>query len=234
MLEKIQMRTLDMDIMFMGKEFTFKGQCEFTNHGHDFCNTHFDLRQMRIFVRSIQSELDQNFEKMVGELHSPYYQEVKTPQGIEFIYMCPQDLRWKVCPRDSKGMYIVSGLVFVHSTYKKAKDPQINALTCDMKTKEFLIANDFSIHHSGGGCEHLYYKGWIINKYYGESHEDTQDFNNIKLDDLCQWGNVWNDFGEYQYFFNSLQQGVAFVNAYKISGSEFTFDDKGKDFGDIA
>ena len=91
----------------------------------------------------------------------------------------------------------------------------------DKDTKAFLVENDFGITDTGGGCIHLTYKDWIINKYESVDYDDMYALNEITLNDLCMWGQIWNDTGEDTSFLNTLESGKQFVDQYKLSGSQF-------------
>lgn len=95
----------------------------------------------------------------------------------------------------------------------------------DKETKQFLLDHSFTVWHSGGGCIHLLYKGWILNSYYGEGHDDMYALDKIKMSDLLQWGQVWNDDGGNEtYFINTLKEGKEFVDQYNIDGDKFDSD----------
>lgn len=91
----------------------------------------------------------------------------------------------------------------------------------DKDTKAFLVENDFGVTDTGGGCIHLTYKDWIINKYETVEHDDMYELNKITLNDICMWGQIWNDTGEDTSFLNTLKSGKEFVDQYELSGSQF-------------
>ena len=129
---------------------------------------------------------------------------------------------------------------------KKATDVRrdpISDWNMDKETKEFLLSNDVSVWHSGGGCVHLYYKGWIINPNENVgSHEDSYALDSIKLGQEVVFSQVWNDMGgDEVHFFNDLENGFKFINQYQIFGDQFSSDQdettktalKWKSWGDL-
>ena len=82
---------------------------------------------------------------------------------------------------------------------KKATDVRrdpISDWNMDKETKEFLLSKEVSVYHSGGGCVHLYYKGWLINPNENVgSHEDSYALDKIKLGQEVVFSQVWNDMG---------------------------------------
>jgi len=105
------------------------------------------------------------------------------------------------------------------------KDP-IKDWNMDQETKDFLLDNGVSVYHSGGGCVHLYYKGWIINPNESvEGIDDLYALDQVRLNREVVFSQVWNDMGgDETHFFNDLENGFKFINQYQIFGDQFAND----------
>ena len=102
------------------------------------------------------------------------------------------------------------------------QDP-IKDWNMDQETKDFLLDNGVSVYHSGGGCVHLYYKGWIINPNESvEGIDDLYALDQVKLNREVVFSQVWNDMGgDETHFLNDLENGFKFINQYQIFGDQF-------------
>tara|TARA_Y100000401_G_C8275957_1_gene200864 strand:- start:46 stop:471 length:426 start_codon:yes stop_codon:yes gene_type:complete len=73
----------------------------------------------------------------------------------------------------------------------------------DVEKKTFLNNKNVEIYHSGGGCVHYYYKGFLIDS---QSHEILHQVEKYSLDTECYFG-YWD--GEKQFGFSAtLKDGV--------------------------
>ena len=65
--------------------------------------------------------------------------------------------------------------------------------------KDLIETNkDLSVFHSGGGCEHLAYKGWLINAEE-ENGDFDYDVTKINLNTFLTFGDYQDDIN---YFFH--------------------------------
>ena len=73
----------------------------------------------------------------------------------------------------------------------------------DVEKKTFLNNKNVSVYHSGGGCVHYYYKGFLIDS---QDHEILHQVEKYSLDTECYFG-YWD--GEKQFGFSAtLKDGV--------------------------
>jgi hypothetical protein len=73
----------------------------------------------------------------------------------------------------------------------------------DVEKKTFLNNKNVEIYHSGGGCVHYYYKGFLIDS---QDHEILHQVEKYSLDTECYFG-YWD--GEKQFGFSAtLKDGV--------------------------
>ena len=73
----------------------------------------------------------------------------------------------------------------------------------DVEKKTFLNNKNVEIYHSGGGCVHYFYKGFLIDS---QDHEILHEVEKYSLDTECYFG-YWD--GEKQFGFSAtLKDGV--------------------------
>jgi len=73
----------------------------------------------------------------------------------------------------------------------------------DVEKTTFLNNKNVEVYHSGGGCVHYYYKGFLIDS---QSHEILHQVEKYSLDTECYFG-YWD--GEKQFGFSAtLKDGV--------------------------
>jgi hypothetical protein len=101
-------------------------------------------------------------------------------------------------------------------------DIQIKNL--DLEIQKLIMANDkLSIFHSGGGCYHLAYRGWLINKaiyFDGVFFDYDYEIQNIKLNDKLSFGDYVIEDDENYYFVATLKQGIKLIDKYNMIGSQ--------------
>jgi|14_taG_2_1085336.scaffolds.fasta_scaffold09683_8 hypothetical protein len=106
----------------------------------------------------------------------------------------------------------------------KAKDfgterpKQLNKDIQDLiKTTEEL-----TIFHSGGGCEHLAYKGWLINEGIidnGIVVDFEYDITTIKLNTILYFGDYQDDTN--YSFSTTLEEGIKLIDKYNMKGEQY-------------
>jgi hypothetical protein len=73
----------------------------------------------------------------------------------------------------------------------------------DVEKKTFLNNKNVEIYHSGGGCVHYFYKGFLIDS---QDHETLHEVEKYSLKTECYFG-YWD--GEKQFGFSAtLKDGV--------------------------
>ena len=73
----------------------------------------------------------------------------------------------------------------------------------DVEKTTFLNNKNVAVYHSGGGCVHYYYKGFLIDS---QAHEILHQVEKYSLDTECYFG-YWD--GEKQFGFSAtLKDGV--------------------------
>tara|TARA_R110002012_G_scaffold317685_1_gene534581 strand:+ start:730 stop:1104 length:375 start_codon:yes stop_codon:yes gene_type:complete len=73
----------------------------------------------------------------------------------------------------------------------------------DIEKEAFLNNKNVEIYHSGGGCVHYFYKGFLID---AQDHEILHEVKKYSLNTKCYFG-YWD--GEKQFGFDAtLEEGV--------------------------
>tara|TARA_R110002050_G_scaffold192389_1_gene327327 strand:+ start:738 stop:1037 length:300 start_codon:yes stop_codon:yes gene_type:complete len=98
----------------------------------------------------------------------------------------------------------------------KGEVMQIQKLHKDIK--DLMETNeDLSVFHSGGGCEHLAYKGWLINE---EKNGDFDyDITKINLNTFLTFGDYQDDIN--YFFFATLEEGMKLIEKYNMKGEQY-------------
>ena len=94
---------------------------------------------------------------------------------------------------------------------------QIEKLHKDIK--DLMETNeDLSVFHSGGGCEHLAYKGWLINAEE-ENGDFDYDVTKINLNTFLTFGDYQDDIN--YFFYATLEEGMKLIDKYNMKGEQY-------------
>jgi hypothetical protein len=85
----------------------------------------------------------------------------------------------------------------------------------EKEIKDFIEDKGVTVHYSGGGNWHYFYKGFLINS---DNYEIEHKLEKYKLDTQCYFG-YWN--GEKQFgFHQTFQEGVELLEMLDIKELE--------------
>lgn len=84
------------------------------------------------------------------------------------------------------------------------------------------VNEDLFTLHSGGGCEHLAYKGWLINEGVIEDGivvDFDYDITKIKLNTILSFGDYDHDTDKNYTFQATILEGIELIDRYEMKGT---------------
>ena len=84
------------------------------------------------------------------------------------------------------------------------------------------VNEDLFTLHSGGGCEHLAYKGWLINEGIVENGlvvDFEYDLSTIEFNTVLYFGDYDHDTNKNYGFRATILEGIELINRYEMKGT---------------